>query len=215
MISNRYRNGIMMISLSIFILVTFLSLQHHTVTFDRRLMYWLTEVTPGHVSQWMSALTILGSGEVIVILTFIIFLALMLYRRFEYALMLLMVSIGGIALNFLLKILFQRERPGDMTVIEMFGFSLEVASFSFPSGHTMRSVLLFSFLILLTLRHAGGKVMKVVLTLMLLCLISLIAISRILVDMHFPTDILAAVSISIFWFFACLGLTERLMPQKR
>jgi undecaprenyl-diphosphatase len=205
----------MMVSLGIFILVTFLSLQHHTVTFDRRLMSWLTEATPGYASQLMSALTILGSGEVIVILTFIIFLALMLYKRFEYALMLLMVSIGGIALNFLLKILFQRERPSDMTVIEMFGFSLEVASYSFPSGHTMRSVLLFSFLILFTLRYAGGKVMKVVLTLMLLCLISLIAISRILVDMHFPTDILAAVSISIFWFFACLGLTERLMPQKR
>ncbi|CAM4329504.1 phosphatase PAP2 family protein [Lacicoccus alkaliphilus] len=215
MISNRYRNGIMMVSLGIFIIVTFLSLQHHTVTFDRRLISWITETTPGYASQLMSAVTILGSGEVIVILTFIIFSALMLYRRFEYALMLLMVSIGGIALNFLLKILFQRERPGDMTVIEMFGFSLEVASFSFPSGHTMRSVLLFSFLILLTLRHAGAKVMKVVLTLMLLCLMSLIAISRILVDMHFPTDILAAVSISIFWFFACLGLTERLMPQKR
>ncbi|WP_415735801.1 phosphatase PAP2 family protein [Lacicoccus alkaliphilus] len=205
----------MMVSLGIFIIVTFLSLQHHTVTFDRRLISWITETTPGYASQLMSAVTILGSGEVIVILTFIIFSALMLYRRFEYALMLLMVSIGGIALNFLLKILFQRERPGDMTVIEMFGFSLEVASFSFPSGHTMRSVLLFSFLILLTLRHAGAKVMKVVLTLMLLCLMSLIAISRILVDMHFPTDILAAVSISIFWFFACLGLTERLMPQKR
>ncbi|WP_230821498.1 phosphatase PAP2 family protein [Salinicoccus halitifaciens] len=205
----------MMISLGIFIVITFLSLQHHMVTFDRRLMHWLTEVTPGYVSQLVSALTILGSGEVIVILTFIIFLALMLYKRFEYALMLLMVSIGGIVLNFLLKILFQRERPGDMTVIEMFGFSLEVASYSFPSGHTMRSVLLISFLILLSLRHAGGKVMKVVLTLMLLCLMLLIAISRILVDMHFPTDILAAVSISVFWFFACLGVTERLMPQKR
>ncbi|WP_161784648.1 hypothetical protein [Halalkalibacter okhensis] len=41
-------------------------------------------------------------------------------------------------MNFGLKLLYQRERPGVEREIEVFGNSLDLISYSFPSGHTMR-----------------------------------------------------------------------------
>src|SRR5699024_11275784 len=53
-------------------------------------------------------------------------------------------------LNLALKLLIHRERPGDEAkYIDVFNYQLEMQSYSFPSGHTMRATIFFLFLIYL------------------------------------------------------------------
>lgn len=121
---------------------------------------------------------------------------------------------GGILLNFTLKVAFQRERPGELKSIEVFGHTLEIASYSFPSGHTMRTVLLFSFLIFICYKYLSEKFTKAAVISALIALIGLVALSRIITGAHFPSDILAAITISISWFYLCLWGIQHKLPKK-
>ena len=201
---------IMFGSLAIFIVISVLSLQNRLTTIDQAIISSLTGDVSPFVASLMEAVTKLGSGEIILIITFIIAAILFFKKLYTQIVFLFTLTFGGIALNFFLKILFQRERPGEMSVIEVFGYSLEIASYSFPSGHTMRSVLLFTFLIYMSYYFIKNNTTKIGAIVIFSLMIIIISLSRIIVGAHFPSDIIAAVTISITWFYLCLILIQRL-----
>ncbi|GAE24399.1 phosphoesterase [Halalkalibacter wakoensis JCM 9140] len=192
--------------LILFVLISIFSIQNQLVLIDQMIISFLVERSSTFLVTVMEAITKIGSGETILLLTFIIGGFLLVKKMWGVAILLFTLSFGGIALNFFLKILFQRERPGEMSVIEVFGYSLEIASYSFPSGHTMRSVILFSFLIFLCYRLVRHSLSKMMVLVLFMILIVAVALSRIIVGAHFPSDIFAAITISITWFYFCLFL---------
>ena len=92
-------------------------------------------------------------------------------------------------LNYLLKIIFSRERPIDINLITETGFS-------FPSGHAMISLGIYGFLIYLLLLSDKNKISKIIGTASLVLLIFLIGISRIYLGVHYTTDVIAGFVIS-------------------
>lgn len=116
---------------------------------------------------------------------------------------LLVVAVGGGALiNLLLKLLFGRPRP---SFIDMF---YEEIGFSFPSGHAMLSVLFFGVLAYLVWRHSqrGGWRLIVVFTAAVLSL--LVGVSRLVLGVHFLSDVLAGWTAGIVWLSACITARE-------
>ncbi|MCL7746628.1 phosphatase PAP2 family protein [Halalkalibacter alkaliphilus] len=202
--SNKHQFFIATGCLILFIFISILSYRDQLVFFDQTIISWVTEGASPLLISFMEGITKIGSGEVILVTSFAIGFYLLVRKMWGYALFLFTVTFGGIALNFLLKILFQRERPGEMSVIEVFGYSLEIASYSFPSGHTMRSFIFFSFLIYICVHIIRGSFAKVSFTLLFISMIVLVSLSRVIVGAHFPSDILAAGTISIAWFYFCL-----------
>lgn len=115
------------------------------------------------------------------------------------------VSVGGVLLNFVLKTLIKRARPGDeVSYIEAFNVQLEVQSYSFPSGHTMRAAILFMFLIYLSHKYLSRELTKYLSYAIYVILLLLVAASRVILDAHFVTDVIGALFISVAWFFICL-----------
>ena len=92
-------------------------------------------------------------------------------------------------LNYVLKILFSRNRPADINLIVETGFS-------FPSGHAMMSLGIYGFLIHLLLLSDKNKISKIIGTASLVLLIFLIGISRIYLGVHYATDVIAGFIIS-------------------
>lgn len=92
-------------------------------------------------------------------------------------------------LNYVLKILFSRNRPADINLIVETGFS-------FPSGHAMMSLGIYGFLIYLLLLSDKNKISKIIGTASLVLLIFLIGISRIYLGVHYATDVIAGFIIS-------------------
>lgn len=190
----------------VFVSITFLSFYQNGFMLDVIVMGWVDQISTPLLLQIMKMVTLIGSSEFILIVTLGLTSVLLYKRDWFNSLFLLALTFGGIILNLLLKILFQRERPGEMSYIEVFNYSFEIPSYSFPSGHTMRSVLLFSFLLYLSylfLKRASLKYLSYAICSMLMFAV---ASSRIFLEAHFLSDIIAAISISIVWFWLCLYL---------
>ncbi|QGT98611.1 hypothetical protein SYNTR_0018 [Candidatus Syntrophocurvum alkaliphilum] len=189
-----------------FICITFLSFYKEGFIFDEAIILWANTVNSPLLVQILETITKIGSSEIIVLLTLLIILVLIYKKDWFNSLFFLTLSFGGVFLNFLLKILFQRERPGDSSYIEVFNYSLEIVSYSFPSGHTMRSVILFIFVIYLSNLLFKTKPLRYLSYSVSLLVIFGVSLSRIVLDVHYFSDVIAAVSISIAWFCFCMYL---------
>src|SRR4051812_2798150 len=88
----------------------------------------------GSMDTLMLGLTMLGGGEGMTVLSVLVMLALVSFRRRREAVFMLLGSLGTLLISTGLKLLFQRARPD-------VGYLLpEPPSFSFPSGHALGSM---------------------------------------------------------------------------
>ena len=139
-------------------------------------------------------------GEVIsmIILSIIVIAILLLYRMNIHALFLVVSMLMSSILIPVLKHSFDRERPAFLRLIEIGGFS-------FPSGHSLGSTILFGSLIVL-IKHTNLN-HKAVLYSLCAVAILLICSSRVYLGVHFPTDVLAGMAIGaatvslVSWIF--------------
>ena len=167
------------------------------LTFDENIISFVQKYISEDVTIWVLRLTDLGSIHFIV--PAIIVVSLLLLWRKKYALVIFILSanvFGGI-LNKSLKWFFKRERPDILPVIMEKGYS-------FPSGHSMGSLILYGSIayILIHLVHSRwGKVMSI---LVAGFLILAIGISRIYLGVHYPTDIVGGYSIGTAFLLLCI-----------
>ncbi|MBW7868189.1 MAG: phosphatase PAP2 family protein [Brumimicrobium sp.] len=114
------------------------------------------------------------------------------------------VLIGGIIFNLVLKEIARRPRPEGREFYELFGHQLE--SFSFPSGHTMRATILFLVLVIFVFKYVKNQNYQKLAVTFCLFYILLMGFSRIMLNMHFITDVVGAIAASFAWVFLCLIL---------
>lgn len=109
---------------------------------------------------------------------------------------------GGAALNTLLKFLLQRPRPALFTplVVE--------SGFSFPSGHVAASVAVYGFLAVLLWRnhHRGWAIFSGAWVL-------LVAVSRIYLGVHYPSDTLGALAFATIWLMVVFAVRDGYIRQ--
>lgn len=108
---------------------------------------------------------------------------------------------GGGLLNSLLKSYYGRERPSINEAIDATGFS-------FPSGHSMGSFILYGFVIFLTIRGQQKEWVKWVISVTLAALVLLIGASRVYLGAHFPSDVLAGFIAGTVWLLLCVTALE-------
>lgn len=130
-----------------------------------------------------------------------------LYRGKFYAEMFwLLINVGLIAgiANPLIKLLFMRPRP-------TLNHLVTEHSYSFPSGHSTGSVLLYGTIILLLPQFIKQKNLCLFLQILLGLGIFLIGISRIYVGVHFPSDVIGGFCFGLAW----LLMTYPIYLEKR
>ena len=173
--------------------------------FDSSLLLWIQDnVRAGLLTPVMKLITHLAGMGV----WFLLALVLLLLRRTRRLGVVCMVSmvIGLIVTNLIIKNWVARIRPYE--VIQ--GLECIVAKqwdFSFPSGHTTNSLACAWVLFRKAPKRWGVPA---------LVLAILMALSRLYVGVHYPTDVLAGAAIGIF--SACLAMwlvpgCERRFPE--
>lgn len=135
------------------------------------------------VVDFFQVITYLGSPYAFIVISILITLIFWKRKLLKDALWLNITLLAASKLNYYLKNFFARQRPGG----EMFTYA---AGFSFPSGHAMISAAFYGFLAYLVLKylpaHTGRKV-----AVFLIVLILLIGLSRVYLNVHYMTDVLA------------------------
>ena len=163
---------------------------------DRAVADWGSEHATGWSTRMLDLVTDLGATPVVVGLALVV--ALVDRRRYgnrQVPLFLAAVLGGVFAVNNLLKLIVDRERPDVVHLVS-------ATSSSFPSGHSATAAAAWCAFALVLTRHedrrrrAAGAAVAAVVT-------GAVAASRALLGVHWLTDVLAGVTVGWTWFLLC------------
>jgi undecaprenyl-diphosphatase len=144
----------------------------------------------------VKAVTWLGSSGVLWTVVLAAAVILALRRRWRLAVYLLVTGSGALVLDPVLKSLVGRLRPVVAHPVA------HGAGNSFPSGHSLGSIVCYGAVLLVFLPAARGRWRTTFIT-VTVALIALIGISRVLLGVHYLSDVLGAWAVGITW----LGIT--------
>jgi undecaprenyl-diphosphatase len=105
-------------------------------------------------------------------------------------------------LNGVLKLGFNRPRPSIVL------HSVHTVSSSFPSGHAMSAAIVYSTVAYLAARLQKRRWARWLTMLAAFTLIALIAVSRLYLGVHYPSDVVAGITIGLAWASFCMAALE-------
>ncbi len=155
-------------------------------------LQWINENLhdSGFVNMLFKCITFLGEGGVVCILLGVILLCIKKTRK-SGAYILIGLALGIIITNVILKPIVARPRPfaEDLSIVEFLkqiGYALP-SDWSFPSGHTQVTFNVATMLTLIYKKKGAWAYIPA----------GLVAISRIFLCVHYPTDVLCGVVIGV------------------
>ena len=156
------------------------------MSLDWSILHWIQNtLTCPALDFLMPKITLLGNGGMVWLLASGVLICTKKYRR-QGVILLGGLAIGVLAGNVMLKNLIARPRPCwlDNSVRLLIA---NPTDYSFPSGHTLSSVIAATILTKADRRFGYAAIP----------LAALIAFSRLYLYVHFPSDVLAAVVLGI------------------
>jgi undecaprenyl-diphosphatase len=166
-------------------------LEQDTLSIDLAVLTFLRGFSSPRLTLVAEAISALGS-EAILLFGAVLLGVLLWQRRWGAALSLVIVTVGAQLLNNVLKDAFQRERPTPVA-----GF-IDAQQFSFPSGHAMVAAAFYLFVAYLLWRLVRGP-WRGVLVVSLLILVLLIGLSRLYLQVHYLSDVIAGFLAGALW----------------
>lgn len=157
---------------------------------------WRTDtvVTIAHLATW------LASSMVSALLACTIIAVNWFWtRRWDIPILVILAVAGSTVITGAIKVLTDRERPGAALV--------DVSSSAFPSGHTVRAAAIFGLLawiVARTCQHAARRVFIGI----LLIVPAGVAASRVVLDAHWATDVIAGGVLGAAWLMTCIAVTR-------
>jgi undecaprenyl-diphosphatase len=154
----------------------------------------------------MNAFTTLGSSLVLVPAVVIAGLLLIRAGRAGGTLFLVVASLGSLLLNAVLKLFFERPRP-------IVDWAVAPTDFSFPSGHTMNSAVVYGALAVIVWSVAGRRAGSVAVA-VAVALAPAIGTSRIYLGYHYFTDVVGGLLAAVSWLVIVVA-AFRISPLRR
>jgi undecaprenyl-diphosphatase len=151
--------------------------------------------------EWLEGvvrdLTALGSSAVLTLFTSAVAVFLAVRRQYHALALVVVAALGGLLLADGLKAVFQRPRP------DLVPHLARVYTTSFPSGHAVSSACVYLTLGALMSRLVEERKLKAYF-LGLACFITfLVGLSRVVLGVHYPSDVLAGWSAGLAWALLC------------
>ena len=110
-------------------------------------------------------------------------------------------------LNQLLKRILRRPRPTEFRIVEETGYS-------FPSGHSITSMVFYGYLVYLTYKYINNKKIKIPLIIFLVLLIPTIGLSRIYLGVHYASDVLCGFLLGIIYLILFISISKKYLEKK-
>lgn len=141
--------------------------------------------------------------EVSLVLIALLAIVLLARRAWWYLLALGIAEGLGAPMLLGLKWVFGRARPASP-------FYPDAAGYSFPSGHAFTATVFYGFIIFLTWRLTRRDAVRIPVTIALVLLILLVALSRVVLSVHWVSDVLGGMTIGLAWLVGSLVATRAL-----
>lgn len=199
-----------LLTISLFLaLADALGLDEPLARFDTQLAAELHARADDTALRSFALLTRVADVETLTVLCVVVALVLLWRRQHALAMCWVAAVAGNGLLTRLLKATFERSRP-----LHEHGWTLE-AGWSFPSGHAAGAMASYGMLAYLLLRHLPPRWHLPVL-LPAIALILTAGYSRIVLQVHYFSDVLAGFASAATWLIVCIAAAEMLhAPRHR
>ncbi|MBP8001012.1 MAG: phosphatase PAP2 family protein [Chloroflexi bacterium] len=161
--------------------------QEEALSWDITVMRQLHDGSQPWLDEIFWLITLSG-GPLLLLPLFLLAFNLWQQGKQRRALLFIVSFLGTALLNSLLKTFFARPRP------DLFPTRVISTGYSFPSGHTMAAAAFFGMLALFFWQQGryGGAVLAAL-------WIPLVALSRVYLGAHYPSDVLASLALGMIW----------------
>lgn len=202
MISLRPHPRTVLALLGLFVLISVLMVAGVTLRYDEAAMHWLAaERTPAR-TEVMLFCTFIGNGLIEVPLALLAAWALWRLGRPRCAKRYVFAALSAEVVYAIAKPLFHRERP---RIIERLA---DAGWYSYPSGHAMLAPVIYGFALVLLAKSVPSRTFRAVLIATSLVIPPLIALSRVYLGVHYPSDVLGALCLGNAWLLLWTEVPE-------
>lgn len=120
----------------------------------------------------------------------------------------LVINLLGITIiNNLIKVIIARPRPEINKLVTETGYS-------FPSGHSITSMVFYGYLVYLTYKYINNKKIKIPLIIFLILLIPAIGLSRIYLGVHYASDVLCGFLLGTIYLILFISISKKYLERK-
>lgn len=189
----------LLIFLSLSLLLLSYGIKQGTLaSFDKFLLTWFYTIRTPFLDQFFATITWLGSLWILLPLYLIVIL-FQWHPQMASEKLFLIGFLGTILMTYLIKYGFERSRPRFFNTL----YELPIDP-SYPSAHTAQIV---SFSILVSwIIYQNFPTFAFSLTIFLVSIAILVALSRIYLQVHYPSDVLGGLFIALFWTILAIYL---------
>lgn len=193
-------------------LVSFAFIAHEAVyeneaAFDNKVFAFFGSITTVGLISVMKGITFFGSSNFLLPAYILLISTFILMRKFRYGLHITVVALSSTGLMLALKELTHRQRP-QLPIIQ------GITNYSFPSGHALSAFIFCGIFIYIAWHSIRSKLLKWLCIVLLFLFAMAIAVSRIILKVHYPTDVMASFCLGIVWTILSLWVMRRISKAK-
>jgi undecaprenyl-diphosphatase len=177
-----------------------------TTSADQHLLRRVAHMTRQWPLTLSETVSLLGTAPIVAVITAVVGASLARHGRWFDIALLIAAVVGAALLSPLTKHLVSRARPTAF-------FRTSATGYSFPSGHTLNATCLALALAFVLWRLPWRRTMKIVWTCALALYVACVGASRIVLGVHYPTDVLGGFLLGAAW--ATLLITVVLVAERR
>ena len=201
------RGVIFAAGLVLFVLLAILMVTGNLQWFDDPIREWVYSSRNPVLTEVLKVITYMGNWQTITLLCIV----LLLFRktRLRYG---VPVSAGAIFVtifNRIIKLIFKRPRPEESLHL------IEEGGYSFTSGHSITSMVVFGLLIYLVRKYVRNRKAANILTAALAVPWIFIGLSRIYMGVHFPSDVLAGWALGAAVLVGIIVIVEKCDARRK
>lgn len=150
-------------------------------SFDQTIIHLISNNNPVNIAI-ATKLTVIGNTSTLTIATIVLFIGLLIAKKFSYAFFSAGLMICANGYNWITKHAVERHRP----LVHHLFFA---DGYSFPSGHSVGSATFFGILIILTILLVKNKFWRTTLIIIWIIFPLFIGYTRIFCHVHYPSDV--------------------------
>ena len=186
-----------------FIVIKNSSIYKYIVNFDYKVIEFFGNVNDKRLTTSMSFITNFGDWYIPILIIVCIFL--IIKNKWYFYILSSSYLLSGIVV-FITKILVARPRPLE-ALIKI------PSSYSFPSGHTLTSLVFYMTLFYL-MTEKSNKLIRITFGLLFCFLIVVVAFSRVCLGVHFFSDVVGGFILGMPCLLCCINIIEKNFKEK-
>lgn len=143
------------------------------------------------LTKFMSLTTMIGNKETMLVLTVALLCFLVYKKRYQNSILLAFGMLGGLLIELSIKAIVQRKRPE--------GALIEATGYSFPSAHSMMTLVFFAILIYAVKDDIKSAFLRYLLIAASIIIVLLVSFSRLYLGVHWLSDVIGGLIIGLLW----------------